>query len=138
MLNAISPYGSYAAYGAAYASRAALTQGPDKTQTAQRTAPQWGLQKAAQPESPVQPVSPARPVQAADEDPAASAMLRYNSDPAAMAARMRIQQSGDPNAAQAAGQAQGRDAKAPQLPGQKSNPLPGVENPAAQEAKSAQ
>ncbi|MDE6956438.1 MAG: hypothetical protein K2P18_11870, partial [Oscillospiraceae bacterium] len=40
--------------------------------------------------------------------------------------------------AQAAGQAQGRAAKAPQLPGQKSNPLPGVENPAAQEAKSAQ
>ena len=119
MLNAISPYGSYAAYGAAYASRAALTQGPDKAQTAQRTAPQWGLQKAAQPESPVQPVSPARPVQAADEDPAASAMLRYNFDPAAMAARMRIQQPGDPNAAQA-------------------NPLPGVENPAAQEAKSAQ
>ena len=45
MLNAISPYGSYAAYGAAYASRAALTQGPDKAQTAQRTAPQLGPAK---------------------------------------------------------------------------------------------
>ena len=86
MLNGISPYGSYAAYGAAYASRAALTRGPEQAQAAQRSAPQWGLQKAAQPETPVQPVTPARPV-TTDEDPAASALLRYNSDPAAMAAR---------------------------------------------------
>ena len=91
MLNGISPYGSYAAYGAAYASRAALTSGPEQAQAAQRSAPQWGLQKAAQPETPVQPVTPARPV-TADEDPAASALLRYNSDPAAMAVRMRMQQ----------------------------------------------
>jgi len=138
MLNAISPYGSYAAYGAAYASRTALAQGLDKAQSAQRTAPQWGPRKAAQPESPVQPVTPARPVAAADDDPAASALLRYNSDPSAMAVRMRIQQPGGPSAAQAAGQAQGQDAKAPQLPGQKSNPLPGVENPEAEGAKSAQ
>lgn len=138
MLNTISPYGSYAAYGAAYASRTALAQGLDKAQSAQRAAPQWGPRKAAQPESPVQPVTPARPVAAADDDPAASALLRYNSDPSAMAVRMRIQQPGGPSAAQAAGQAQGQDAKAPQLPGQKSNPLPGVENPEAEGAKSAQ
>lgn len=116
MLNAISPYGGYSAYGMAYAGRAAQASGPDKAQAAQRSAPQWGLHKAAQPESPVQPVTPARPVVSADEDPAASALLRYNSDPAAMAVRMRIQQPGDP-AAQAAG---GSQANAPILPGQKS------------------
>ena len=115
MLNAISPYGGYAAYGIAYAGRAALTQGPDKAQAVQRSAPQWGLHKAAQPESPVQPVTPVRPVVSADEDPASSALLRYNSDPAAMSVRMRIRQPGDP-AAQAAG-AQG--AQSLTLPGQK-------------------
>lgn len=116
MLNGISPYGSYAAYGTAYANRAALTRGPEQAQAAQRPAPQWGLQKAAQPEAPVQPVTPARPV-TTDEDPAASALLRYNSDPAAVAVRMRIQQPGEP-AAQAAGAQQ---AQAPVLPGQKTN-----------------
>ncbi len=138
MLNGISPYGSYAAYGAAYASRAALTRGPEQAQAAQRSAPQWGLQKAAQPETPVQPVTPARPV-TTDEDPAASALLRYNSDPAAMAVRMRMQQPGDP-AAQAAGAQQ---AQAPALPGQKdgaqdANPLAQEQNPAVEGSKSAQ
>ncbi len=154
MLNGISPYGSYAAYGAAYASRAALTRGPEQAQDAQRSAPQWGLQKVAQPETPVQPVTPARPV-TTDEDPAASALLRYNSDPAAMAVRMRMQQPGDP-AAQAAGaqQAQapalpgqkddaGSQAKALTLPGQKdsaqdANPLAQEQNPAVEGSKSAQ
>ena len=130
MLNGISPYGGYSAYGTAYASRAALTRSPDQAQAAQRTAPQWGLQKAAQPETPVQPVTPARPVMAADEDPAASALLRYNSDPAALSVRMRIQQPGDP-AAQAAA-----------LPGQKdgaqdANPLAQQENPTVECSKSA-
>ena len=142
MLNGISPYGSYAAYGAAYANRAALTRGPEQAQAAQRPAPQWGLQKAAQPEAPVQPVTPARPV-TTDEDPAASALLRYNSDPAAVAVRMRIQQPGDPAAAQ--------QAQAPVLPGQKTDgaeqaqalTLPGQKdaaqtaNPLAQEKSSA-
>ncbi len=138
MLNGISPYGSYAAYGAAYASRAALTRGPEQAQAAQRSAPQWGVRKAAQPEAPVQPVTPARPV-TTDEDPAASALLRYNSDPAAMAVRMRMQQPGDP-AAQAAGAQQ---AQAPALPGQKdgaqdANPLAQEQNPAVEGSKSAQ
>ena len=119
MLNGISPYGSYAAYGTAYTNRAALTRGPEQAQAAQRPAPQWGLQKAAQPEAPVQPVTPARPV-TTDEDPAASALLRYNSDPAAVAVRMRIQQPGDPAAAQ--------QAQAPVLPGQKTD---GAEQPQA-------
>lgn len=154
MLNGISPYGSYAAYGAAYASRAALTRGPEQAQAAQRPAPQWGLQKAAQPEAPVQPVTPARPV-TADEDPAASALLRYNSDPAALSVRMRIQQPGDPNAAQDAGSQQaqapalpgqkdaGSQAKALTLPGQKdsaqnANPLAQEETPNLEGSKSAQ
>ena len=154
MLNGISPYGSYAAYGAAYASRAALTRGPEQAQAAQRSAPQWGVRKAAQPEAPVQPVTPARPV-TTDEDPAASALLRYNSDPAALSVRMRIQQPGDP-AAQAAGaqQAQapalpgqkddaGSQAQALTLPGQKdgaqdANPLAQEQNPAVEGSKSAQ
>ncbi len=127
MLNGISPYSGYAAYGAAYASRAALTQGPDKGQAAQRSAPLWGAQKAAQPESPVQPVTPVRPV-SAQEDPAQQAMLRYRSDPAELAVRMRIQQ---PDAQQAAA-----------LPGQKAaqeaGPLAQQETPALESAKSPQ
>lgn len=156
MLSAISPYGSYAAYGMAYASRAALTRGPQQTQAAQRSVPQWGVRKAAQPESPVQPVTPARPVVSADEDPAASALLRYNSDPTAMAVRMRIQQPGDPAAQAAAGAQQAqvpvlpgqRDANAEQapaltLPGQKdaaqeANPLAQKEDSAVEGSKSAQ
>ena len=48
MLNGISPYGSYAAYGAAYANRAALTRGPEQAQAAQRPAPQWGREELEQ------------------------------------------------------------------------------------------
>ena len=81
MLNGISPYSGYAAYGAAYTNRAAFLQGPDKAQAAQRSAPMWGARKAAQPENPVQPVAPVRPVDP-QEDPAQQAMLRYHSDPA--------------------------------------------------------
>ena len=118
MLNGISPYSGYAAYGAAYTNRAAFLQGPDKAQAAQRSAPMWGARKAAQPENPVQPVAPVRPVDP-QEDPAQQAMLRYHSDPAEMAVRMRIQQPGDPaqtpalGKAQAAGQPQ--QAQAPAL-----------------------
>ena len=140
-ISAYSPYSAQAAYGVAYANRAAQAQGVEKTQPAQRSGMVLAAQKVHQPDTPVQPVTPVRPVNA-EEDPAQAGLLRFGSDPAEMAVRMRIQYAGDPaqqsNAAQAAGQAQGRDAKAPQLPGQKSNPLPGVENPAAQEAKSAQ
>ena len=59
-------------------------------QNTQPSAAVWTAQRAAQPESPVQPVTPARPVNSG-EDPAQAAMLRYASDPAEMAVRMRIQ-----------------------------------------------
>ncbi len=135
MINGISgtaPYSAYGLYGAGYSPRPGQSQGADRTQAAQRSAPMWGAQKAAQPESPVQPVTPARPV-AADEDPAQSALLRFASDPAEMAVRMRIQQPGDPAAEQA---------KAPALPGQKAaqdaNPLTQGGNPNLEGTKSAQ
>lgn len=56
----------------------------------QETAQNWSLRKSASPESPVQPVQPVRPVKA-DEASIPELMSRYENDPAAMAARMRIQ-----------------------------------------------
>ena len=94
MLSGISPYSAYGVYGAAYAGRAAQAQGVDRAQAVQRPAVSWTVQKAAQPEAPVQPVTPVRMV-GAEEDPAASALLRYASDPTAAAVRMRIQYPGD-------------------------------------------
>ena len=86
MINAVSgynPYSTYSLYGASYANRAAQTQG------AQRSGMVLTAQKVHQPEAPVQPVTPARPV-SADEDPAQAGLLRFGSDPAEMAVRMRI------------------------------------------------
>ncbi len=56
----------------------------------QETAQNWSLRKSASPESPVQPVQPVKPV-TADEESIPELMSRYENDPAAMAARMRIQ-----------------------------------------------
>ncbi len=147
MINAISgysPYSTYGYYGASYANRAAQTQGADKAQTAQRSGLVMAAQKVHQPDTPVQPVTPARPI-SADEDPAQMGLLRYGSDPAAMAVRMRIQYPGDAaqqsgpaqlgNAAQAAG---GEKAQMPSLPGAKDSGAQEAENPALSESKSAQ
>ena len=118
-ISAYSPYSIHAAYGVAYANRAAQAQGVEKTQPAQRSGMVLAAQKVHQPDTPVQPVTPVRPV-SSEEDPAQAGLLRYNSDPAEMAVRMRIQYAGDPaqqsNAAQAA---DGEQANTPELIGLK-------------------
>lgn len=123
MINAVSgytPYSTYGLYGASYANRSAQAQGAERAQIqgAQRSVV-LAAQKVHQPDTPVQPVTPVRPV-SAQEDPAQAGLLRFGSDPAEMAVRMRIQQPGDgaqqANAAQAAG---AQKAQVPDLPGAK-------------------
>ena len=114
MLNAISPYSAYSSYGAAYAARPAQAQGAEK---AQRSALVVTAHKVSQPEAPVQPVTPVRPVDGR-EDPAQQGLLRFASDPAEMAVRMRIRQPGEEEAAGAlsakAQAAAPEEAKSPQ------------------------
>ena len=140
MINAISgyrPYSTYGAYGAAFANRTAQTQGVDKNQTAQRSLV-LTAHKAAQPETPVQPVTPVRPV-SAQEDPAQAGLLRFASDPAEMAVRMRIQYPGDAAQQGNAAQALGADkAQAPALSGLKGADAQQAANPALEGSKSAQ
>lgn len=115
MLNGVS-YGSpYSAYGGLYAGRAA--QGAERAQTAQRSAVLLVPHKAAQPETPVQPVTPVRGI-SGGEDPAQAGLLRFASDPAEMAARMRIQYPGDSGAQ--ANAVQQEQAQAPALTQSKS------------------
>lgn len=82
---AISPYSQYSVYGASYLGRA---------QGVQQPSPMLTVRRAAQPELPVQPVDAVKPVSAGSSDPAQAALLRYSSDPAAMAVRLRIQYPG--------------------------------------------
>ena len=139
MLSAISgytPYAAYGFYGTSYANRAAQTQGADKAQNAQRSLVMTA-HKAAQPEAPVQPVTPVRAVDF-QEDPAQAGLLRFGSDPAEMAVRMRIQTPGDPAQQGQAAQAAGADeARMPKLPGAKDDAAQ-QEIPALGESKSAQ
>ena len=136
-ISAYSPYSIHAAYGAAYANRAAQAQGVEKTQPAQRSGMVLAAQKVHQPDTPVQPVTPVRPVNS-EEDPAQAGLLRYNSDPAEMAVRMRIQYAGDPaqqsNATQAA---DGEKANTPELIGLKGTD-DNAASPVLGESKSAQ
>ena len=124
MLNAVSgysPYSAYGAYGASYANRASRPRGGERTQ----------------PETPVQPVTPARPV-SSQEDPAQAGLLRFASDPAEMAVRMRIQTPGDA-AQQAGAQAAGAEKAQAPIPGLKTaGDGQEAANPALGESKSAQ
>lgn len=94
MISAISGYNpsAYGLYGSYYANRTAQTLGANKAAQAAEKA-QRGMvstaQKVHQPDTPVQPVPPVRPV-SSEEDPAQSGLLRFQSDPAEMAVRMRI------------------------------------------------
>ena len=121
MLSGVSYRSPYSAYGGFYAGRAA--QGAERAQTAQRSAV-LVPHKAAQPETPVQPVTPVRALDAG-EDPAQAGLLRFGSDPAEMAVRMRIQYPED-SAAQAqqaltqTGAAEEEQAQAPGLTQSKS------------------
>ena len=136
MLNAISgysPYSAYGAYGAAYANRSA--QGADRAQYARRPLV-MAAQKIHQPDTPVQPVTPVRPV-SSQEDPAQSGLLRFGSDPAEMAVRMRIQTPGDADRQSGAAQAAAEEARAPKLPGAKGEGEGQAEASALGESKSA-
>ena len=139
MLSSISgmnPYSTYGVYGASYANRVLQTQGADKTQPVQRTGMVMTAQKVHQPDTPVQPVTPVRPV-ASQEDPAQAGLLRFGSDPAEMAVRMRIQYPGDSaQQAQAAGPQQAAN---PALSGVKGDDAQQqAQNPALEGTKSAQ
>ncbi len=137
MLSAISGYSPYSAYGASYLNHTAQAQGADKAQNAQRPLVMTA-RRAAQPEAPVQPVPPVRPV-SSREDPAQEGLLRFDSDPAEMAVRMRIQQPGaaaqQGQAAQAAGTE--KESQAPELAGLKGAGTQKAGNPALDESKSA-
>ena len=139
MLNAVSgysPYSVYGAYGAAYASRAAQAQGADRAQSAQRPLV-MAARKIHQPDTPVQPVTPVRPV-SSQEDPAQAGLLRFGSDPAEMAVRMRIQTPGDTARQTGAAQAAGaEEARMPKLPGAKGEDEGQAEASALGESKSA-
>lgn len=132
MISAVSgynPYSTYGLYGASYANRsaqakgaaqaqsAAQAQNADKAQTA-RSGMVLTAQKVHQPDTPVQPVTPARPI-SADEDPAQAGLLRFGSDPAEMAVRMRIQYPGDSAQQSNAVQAGAEKAETPEVTGLK-------------------
>lgn len=165
-ISGYNPYSTYGLYGASYANRSAQTKGAsqarsaaqaqnaDRAQTAQRSGVMVSAQKVHQPDTPVQPVTPTRPI-SSNEDPAQAGLLRFGSDPAEMAVRMRIQYPGDSaqqsNAAQAAG---AEKAETPELTGLKgagaekgNTPEPAglkgadgekAVNPALKDSKSAQ
>ena len=123
MINAISGYSPYT-YG---------IYGPDPSRAARALSGSRAVQsgvvttarKIHQPETPVQPVTPVRAV--SGEDPAQAGLLRYRSDPAEMAVRMRIEYPGD-NAWQGAAAGNTEEAPALTLPGSSegSNPALGL------------
>ena len=131
MISAISGYNpsAYGLYGSYYANRTAQTLGANKAAQAAEKA-QRGMvstaQKVHQPDTPVQPVPPVRPV-SSEEDPAQSGLLRFQSDPAEMAVRMRIQHPDDASAAQQ------DTAQAVSLPGAKNEAAPVLNLPGAKE-----
>ena len=135
MINAISgmnPY-TYGVYGSYYSSRTAQPQSADKAAQGSQRGVVTTAQKVHQPETPVQPVTPVRAI--SGEDPAQAGLLRYNSDPAEMAVRMRIEYPGD-NAQQS--NAAGADGvqtptQAPVLPGTENEAAPALNLPGTNE-----
>ena len=123
MINAISGYNpsTYGIYGSYYANRAAQTLGANKAAQGGQSGVVTTARKVHQPETPVQPVTPVRAV--SGEDPAQAGLLRFNSDPAEMAVRMRI---GYPGAEEEA-------APALNLPGAKEEAAPTLNLPGAKE-----
>lgn len=134
-ISGINPYSTYGVYGASYADRVLRSQGADKAQSVQRTGMVMTAQKVHQPDAPVQPVTPVRPV-TSQEDPAQAGLLRFGSDPAEMAVRMRIQYPSD--SAQQAQAAGAQQAANPALSGVKDDGAQQAQNPALEGAKSAQ
>ena len=135
MISAISGYNpsAYGIYGSYYANRAAQTLGANKAAQGGQSGVVTTARKIHQPETPVQPVTPVRPI--SSEDPARSGLLRFGSDPAEMAVRMRIEYPGD-NARQ--GSAAGPEGAQPPvqasvLPGDTEETPPVLDLPGAKE-----
>ena len=131
MIGAISGYNpsTYGIYGSYYANRAAQTLGANKAAQDGQSGLVTTARKVHQPETPVQPVTPVRPV--SSEDPAQAGMLRFGSDPAEMAVRMRIQYPGDN--AQLGNAAGAEKAQSPVLPGAKDEAAPALNLPGAKD-----
>ena len=131
MINAISGYNpsTYGIYGSYYTNRAAQTLGANKAAQSGQSGVMTTARKVHQPETPVQPVTPARAV--SGEDPAQAGLLRYGSDPAEMAVRMRIEYPGEN--AQQGNAADAERAQAPVLPGAKEETAPALDLPGAKE-----
>ena len=131
MISAISGYtpSTYGIYGSYYANRAAQTLGANKAAQGGQSGVVTTARKVHQPEAPVQPVTPVRPV--GSEDPAQSGLLRFGSDPAEMAVRMRIEYPGD--GAQQGNAVDAEGAQAPVLPGSNEESAPALNLPGAKE-----
>ena len=131
MINAISGYNpyTYGVYGSYASSRSARDQGVNKAAQGGQSGIVTTAQKVHQPETPVQPVTPVRPV--SGEDPAQAGLLRFGSDPAEMAVRMRIEYpGGDAQQGNAVG---AERTQAPVLPGAEEEAAPAVTLPGAKE-----
>ena len=135
MISAISGYNpsTYGIYGSYYANRAAQTLGANKAAQGGQSSVVTTARKVHQPETPVQPVTPIRPI--SGEDPAQSGLLRFGSDPAEMAVRMRIEYPGY-NSQQC--NASGTDGvqtpgQPPVLPGTEEENAPALNLPGAKE-----
>ena len=129
MVNAISGYNpsTYGIYGSYYANRAAQTLGANKAVQGGQSGVVTTARKVHQPETPVQPVTPVRAVNG--EDPAQAGLLRFGSDPAEMAVRMRIEYP--VNNAQQGNAAD--SAQVPVLPGAEEEAAPALNLPGASE-----
>ena len=131
MINAISGYNpyTYGVYGSYASSRSARDQGVNKAAQGGQSGIVTTAQKVHQPETPVQPVTRVRPV--SGEDPAQAGLLRFGSDPAEMAVRMRIEYpGGDAQQGNAVG---AERTQAPVLPGAEEEAAPAVTLPGAKE-----
>ena len=128
MINAISGYNpyTYGVYGSYSSSRAARALSESKAAQSGQSGVVTTARKVHQPETPVQPVTPVRAV--SEEDPAQAGLLRFGSDPAEMAVRMRIEYPGDN-----AQQVDAEKAQVPNLPGTEEEAAPALNLPGAKE-----
>ena len=131
MINAITGYNpyTYGVYGSYSSSRAAKDQGVSKAAQGGQSGVVTTARKVHQPEAPVQPVTPVRAV--SSEDPARSGLLRFGSDPAEMAVRMRIEYPGD--GAQQGNAVDAEGTQVPILPGTNEEAAPALNLPGAKE-----
>lgn len=131
MINAISGYNpyTYGVYGSYSSSRAARALESNKAAQGGQSGVVTTARKVHQPETPVQPVTPVRPI--STEDPAQAGLLRFGSDPAEMAVRMRIEYPGSD--AQQGNAAGAEGLQTPVLPGAEEEAAPALNLPGTKE-----